>query len=313
MSAGEWGFYLVEFFAGIGFLVLGSSGLVEGGNALAHRLRIRPLIIGLTVVAFGTSAPELFVTTMASIRGKGGVALGNVIGSNIANIGLILGLVGIIRTIELKFRELLPQFLWMMLIYLIFVGLLFFGGLGRGAGAILFLSLILYLYYSYRVRLVPEKEKLKSPRYNFFLSLVLLVGGMFILGLGSDWLIKSGVAIARALGVDEIIIGLSMVAIGTSLPELAVSVYAGIRRNTAISVGNIIGSNIFNLSGVLGVALLARPIPFEPKNLLVHLIVMFAFSLILPFLTRDNKIKRWEGAILLSGFLGFMAYLYLQG
>ena len=313
MSAGEWGFYLVEFFAGIGFLVLGSSGLVEGGNALAHRLRIRPLIIGLTVVAFGTSAPELFVTTMASIRGKGGVALGNVIGSNIANIGLILGLVGIIRTIELKFRELLPQFLWMMLIYLIFVGLLFFGGLGRGAGAILFLSLILYLYYSYRVRLVPEKEKLKSPRYNFFLSLMLLVGGMFILGLGSDWLIKSGVAIARALGVDEIIIGLSMVAVGTSLPELAVSVYAGIRRNTAISVGNIIGSNIFNLSGVLGVALLARPIPFEAKNLLVHLIVMFAFSLILPFLTRDNKIKRWEGAILLSGFLGFMAYLYLQG
>ena len=313
MSGVEWALNLLQFFAGVGFLVLGSSGLVEGGSALAYRLRIRPLIIGLTVVAFGTSAPELFVTTMASIQGKGGVALGNVIGSNIANIGLILGLVGIVRTIELKFRELLPQFLWMMGVYLIFVLLLFLDGLGRGAGAVLFLSLVLYLYYSYRVRLVPQTEQIKSPRYNLFISLVFLFVGIIILALGSDWLIKSGVAIARALGVDEIIIGLSMIAVGTSLPELAVSVYAGIKKETAISVGNIIGSNIFNLSGVLGVALLAHPIQEDAQNLLIHLIVMFGFSLILPFFALDNKIKFWEAGILLLGFLGFMAYLYLYG
>ncbi len=313
MSGSEWAYCLAQFLFGIIFLVIGSSGLVEGASAIAHRLRIRPLIIGLTVVAFGTSAPELFVTTGAVLRHSSGVAVGNVIGSNIANLGLILAVVALIRPLRFDPKELIPQFFWMFGIYLLFSALFFWKqGIGRIEGAILFLALVAYLFYSYKVRLIPEDQKVKPAKFNILASLMFLLTGIFLLCIGADWLVKSGIKIAKALGVSELVIGLSMIAIGTSLPELAVSVYAGIKKKTAISVGNLIGSNIFNISGVIGIACLVRPIAMEFNELAVHILVMFGIAVVLPIFSRDYKISRWEALILLLGFIAFVGYIYLQ-
>ncbi len=298
--------------AGIVLLLAGAEALVRGAAALALRLGLTPLVVGLTVVALGTSSPELIVSVQAALEGDGGFAVGNVVGSNIANLALIVGMSAALApmTIHTKLvRWDLPVMVGAALLIVLF---LLDGFLGRVEGAVLTLSIVAYLVASIRMARqevraqreleLPEavEEVLAEPRRGLKRYLLLTAGGLALLVYGADLLLEGAVAAAELLGVSEAVIGLTIVAVGTSLPELATTVVAALRRQGDIALGNAIGSNIFNTFGVLGPAALAAPMDRDGvgvSTLWIMLAVsVFAFGL----LWNGLKTRRWEGALLLG-------------
>ncbi|MFN3226064.1 MAG: calcium/sodium antiporter [Hyphomicrobiales bacterium] len=315
---------IVDFLlAGLGMAILLWAGefLVRGAVNLSLRLGIPALLVSLTVVAFGTSAPELLISVKAVLEGVPGLALGNVVGSNIANVLLILGVPALLFTLGAA-GDSRRNFLLMLAATGLFVGLAFLGPITWWHGALLLAGLVLILIDAARSALAhrhangqgeaePEEVSLEEadPSMRGWQIGAYLVAGLIGLPLGADLLVDSSVGIARAFGLSETVIGLTLVAIGTSLPELATTVMAALRRHADVALGNVIGSNMFNLLGIIGVAALVGPIPVDPGILRVDLWVMLAASLALaPFAIRTLEMSRVTGAVLL---IAYAVYLYL--
>ena len=302
---------IIQLLAGFVLLYFGGDWLVNGGVALARRFRISPLVIGMTIVAFGTSAPELLVSMTSSIKGSAGIAMGNVIGSNIANIGLILGLTAILCPIPTENRKVSANGLVMILASLLALVLSLNNGLSRIEGLILFAGIILFTVIS--IRLGRTKQDATQPNsepqgkeMSVLVALLLVALSCAMLAFGADFMVDGATSIAQALGVSDKVIGLTIVALGTSLPELAASVAAALKKEMDISIGNIIGSNIFNLMCVLGASASIRPIPFDYMQYRMDFVIMMAFSAGLIILIQPWKAQGRLGRI--SGIIMFAAY-----
>lgn len=310
----------------VGFLILGSillyfgaDSLVKGSSRLAFKLGITPIIIGLTVVAFGTSAPELLVSLSAGMQGKSDIALGNVIGSNICNIALILGLSALIKPIDFNYKS-VSKDLWIMVIASLSVVLMSLdGALGIFDGALLTLGIIAYILYNIK-KSRNEKadfdiEKISGPtklKDKSIYHILLLITGLAVLMMGANLFLEGAVRIAQLFGMSDAVIGLSIVALGTSLPELATSAVASMKGESDISLGNVVGSNIFNLLLILGLTALLYPIGAKDIRI-IDISVMLAVSvLIVPLGLRKNQFGRLEGAFLLLIYVSYMAYLFNQ-
>lgn len=303
-------------------LIVGAEGLVRGASRLAAALGVSPLIIGLTVVAFGTSSPELAVSFQAALRGTMDIAVGNVVGSNIINILLILGISAIITPLAVHSQLLRLDVPLMVLVSFIFYLMSLDGWIGRIEGALLFGSLLLYIGWSIR-KSRQEQQSVKqeyADEYGYrnggaigiLKNIVFVAVGLGMLVIGSDWLVKGAVSLARLFRVNDLIIGLTIVALGTSLPELATSVVAAIKKERDIAVGNVIGSNIFNIMSVIGLSSLVTLTGVQVSPIALHLDipVMLAVSLLtLPIFFVDSRITRWEGAIMLVYLVAYFLYL----
>ena len=305
---------LVYGVVGIALLYYGAEYLIRGGVSIANRLRIPPLVIGLTLVAFGTSAPELCVSVDAALKGSGDISVGNVVGSNICNIALILGLSALIATLNVNRKLLRLDMPVMMASALaLCVCCLAWGGVGRWQALTLLGGLVLYLgwclYAGRRDGASGEEDESLSVRYTVPVALLCVVGGLGGLVLGAKLFVGCAVHIARLLSVSEAVIGLTVVAVGTSLPELATSVVAALRGEKDIAVGNVVGSNIFNVMCILGIAPLISPIS-SPGIGLVDLGLMAGLSVLLyPMMRRDLVIGRLEGAALVLVYVAYLAWL----
>ncbi len=302
---------IIQLIAGFALLFFGGDWLVNGGVALARRFRISPLVIGMTIVAFGTSAPELLVSMTSSIKGSAGIAMGNVIGSNIANIGLILGVTAMLCPIPTENRKVSANGLVMILASLLALVFSLNNGLSRIEGLILFAGIILFTVIS--IRLGRTKQNTTQPdaepqvkEMSVLVALLLVALSCAMLAFGADFMVDGATSIAQALGVSDKVIGLTIVALGTSLPELAASVAAALKKEMDISIGNIIGSNIFNLMCVLGVSASIRPIPFDYMQYRMDFVIMMAFSAGLIILIQPWKAQGRLGRI--SGIIMFAAY-----
>lgn len=304
---------------GLVLLYFGGEGLVKGSASLALRLGMTPLVAGLTVVAFGTSSPELVVSLKAVLEGQGAIAMGNVIGSNIFNIGFILGLTALI--FPLKVENQIVRFDVPILIAVTVGGLvaLWDFSLGRMEGGILFVALLGYIGLSvWMAKNVATSAAVQAeyqegvPRSQgpVWKDLAFIAGGLVLLVFGSRFFVDGAVSIARSFGVSEAIIGLTIVAGGTSLPELAASIVAALRKEPDIALGNIVGSNIFNLLGILGVSALVAPMS-GPGLQQFDLFVMLAFAVVLfPITWSGFRIVRWEGAVLMVGYAAYLWKLW---
>ena len=302
---------IIQLIAGFVLLYFGGDWLVNGGVALARRFRISSLVIGMTIVAFGTSAPELLVSMTSSIKGIAGIAMGNVIGSNIANIGLILGLTAMLCPIPTQNRKVSANGLVMILASVLVLVFSLSNGLSRAEGLILFAGIILFTVISIRLGRTSKEEfepaaDGQGKQMSVLAALLLIVLSCAMLAFGADFMVDGATSVAKALGVSDKVIGLTIVALGTSLPELAASVAAALKKEMDISIGNIIGSNIFNLMCVLGVSASIRPIPFDYMQYRMDFIIMMAFSAGLIILIQPWKAQGRLGRI--SGIIMFAAY-----
>jgi cation:H+ antiporter len=300
--------------AGLAMLITGGEILVSGAIRLAKRSGMSTLVIGLTVVAFGTSVPELFVSLTASLQGHPDIMIGNVVGSNIANIGLILGFSALLTPLHLTLRE-----VWMELLLVIggSVILIFCTSLGyfpRSVGFIFILALVSYTYFAFTNKKTNDYKDLNAEEKaadqpSIILPLLLIIGGLVLLAGGSNMFIKGAADAARYFGVSELVIGLTLAAIGTSLPELASSISAIRRNDSGLLIGNVIGSNMFNLFMVLGLTAVIMPFHLSPELLRRDLPVMIAFTLILiPILHNNSGTRQWHGLLFL---ISFAAYYYI--
>jgi cation:H+ antiporter len=303
--------------AGIVMLYLGGEALVRGAVALARTLGWSPLVIGLTVVSFGTSSPELASTLAASLNGAPEVAFGNVVGSNIANIGLILGLTALIWPLTTTARFLKREVPFMLLSSALLFPVVADGLISRLEGASLFALLVAFLVYLMRrererssVEADFERE-FGDKRLSPTASVLLVLLGIVLLMGGAHLLVTGGVAIARVIGVSERVIGLTLVAFGTSLPELAASLVAGLKREGDIVLGNVIGSNIFNVLCILGITPMVSPLVVDASAVWLDLTAMLILTLLLwPILASHLKLERWEGFLLLAFYGMYIGWLF---
>lgn len=302
---------------GLVILGFGAELLVSGSSRLSMRLGISPLIVGLTVVAFGTSAPELAVSIMSALSDHSSMAIGNVIGSNIANIGLILGVTALICPIKIEV-QLVRQEIPLVIVTGIILGVMLLDQeIGLTDGIILSTGLFAYLAFSYwqaRKEKTPVDMDLTPLMIRKELGavpvhLILIVLGLFLLLMGSQIFVNNAVELARQLGISEVVIGLTLIAIGTSIPELATAILAALRKQSDIAVGNVIGSNIFNVLCVLGITAL-----FSVMNIgaltIVDFVVMLIFALVLlPLAKSGLTVSRKEGFLLVAAYLSYLSYL----
>lgn len=308
---------LFAMLAGLVLLYFGAEGLVRGSSSLALRLGISPLVIGLTVVAYGTSMPELVVSIKAALIGQGAIAIGNVVGSNIFNIAVILGIAALIY--PMKVQRQLVRLDTPVMILVSFLFLFFFQDLtvSRVEGGILFIGILTYtignLYFARRESVKKAQEELKEalPKHSGSLGtdILFIAGGFGLLILGANFLVEGAISFARLIGISEAVIGLTIVAAGTSLPELATSVVAAMKKESDIAIGNIVGSNIFNILCILGVASLIKPIDGTGISMIdVYVMIVVAVAL-LPILKTDFLLDRKEGCALLIGYGVYLYYL----
>jgi cation:H+ antiporter len=302
---------------GVVILAAGASTLVRGGAAIGRRLGVSPLVIGLTVVAFGTSTPEMIVSVGGALEGRGDIALGNVVGSNIFNVGVVLALCALISPIRVELGLLRLDAPFMVAVSLVAVALGALPEMPRWGGLLLLVLLAGYTLASVKLarstsdgQVDREFESgVPGPMRSLRGELLLIVGGLGLLFVGSHLLVRSAVAVARTVGVGEAVIGLTIVAAGTSMPELATSAVAAFRGHSDIAIGNVIGSNIFNVLGILGLASTLAPLR-APGIEDFDLWVMAAFSVgLLPLLWTGRRLHRLEGALLL---VGYACYLWMR-
>ena len=305
----------LRLFGGFVYLLMGGELLVRGSLGLAKRSRIPTLVVGMTVVALGTSAPELVVSAFSALAGHPGIAVGNVVGSNIANVLLVLGVPALIYPICCGQAGLARQTTLMILVSLLFIVMAVYAPIGFWQGLGLVVILALFLYLSFRgAGLMPvedaEEQLQRGPGMPRSKG---VIGGFIVLGcvalpLGADLVVDGGVGIARAWGVSEAVIGLSLIALGTSLPELSTTVIAALKRNADMAIGNVIGSNLFNILAILGITAMLTPVPVEPGFLRFDLWVMLGSSLALWVVALvRGTIGGLFGGVLLAGYF---AYLY---
>lgn len=316
---------IASIIAGLVLLAFGGEMLVRGASRLAAAARISPLVIGLTVVAFGTSAPELAVTLQSAFVGQADLAIGNVVGSNIFNILFILGLSSLLVPLVVSVQLIRWDVPLMILASLLMLLVALDGSIGRYDGLLLFGCLVIYVVWSIiesrreGLNLKPgqevdDVEEAKAGR-RVMGQIVWIVVGLVLLGLGSRWLISGSVVIARLLGVSELVIGLTILATGTSLPEVAASLIASLRGERDIAVGNAVGSNLFNILCVLGLTALVAPdgIAVAPAALWFDIPIMIAVAVAtLPIVFTGHVISRWEGALFFAYYLAYVGYLVLD-
>ena len=305
--------YLV---GGLIMLFIGAEGLIRGSSNLAIKIGITPLVVGLTVVAFGTSTPELVVSLKAALLGNSSISLGNVVGSNIANIALILGVAALIKPLDVHAKVIMREIPIMIGISLLLLLLLLDGELGFIDGLVFVSGLITYTFVNVwmaRKEKSPEvvkefKEGLKS-KLGIPVSIVLMIAGLGLLILGANLFVQSAVAIAKMFNVSDAIIGLTIVAIGTSLPELITSIVAAYKKESDIAIGNVVGSNIFNILGILGITALIIPISSAGISYIDLGVMLFTAIILFPLSRSGFSISRMEGALLLAGYAGYIYYL----
>lgn len=302
-------------FGGLLLLAAGAEALVRGSSALALRLGVTPLVVGLTVVAFGTGSPELFVSVEAAYRGDSGIALGNVVGSNIGNVALILGLAALARPMKVRSELIRREVPLMIAVTLLLCALLYDGALGRADGLILVVGSVAYTAFAYlaarrdRSKVVADEfeDALAQPKRAAWVDALLVVAGFVLLLFGARLLVGGATTIAESFGVSQVVIGLTVIAVGTSLPELATSVVAAAKGEADVAFGNVIGSNILNILLILGVAALISPVEARGLRTLDLLVLVGSAVLLLPLMRRGWVLNRWEGGLLLAGYV---AYLY---
>lgn len=302
---------------GLVLLPLGAEGLVRGGASLALRLGITPLAVGLTVVAFGTGSPELFLSVQAAAAGDSGIALGNVVGSNITNIALVLGIAALVRPMHVR-SELVKRELPLMIgVTLALCAMLLDGRLSRPEGAVLAVSAVAYGAFTYVVAKRGESrridaefdEALAEPPHAARRDVGLVAGGIVALLAGAHLLLSGAVTVASGLGISQVAIGLTVVAVGTSLPELATSAAAARRKEADVAFGNVVGSNVFNILAVLGATALIHPFTVEGLRALDVGVMIATAVLLWPLLWRGSILSRWEGLALVAGYAVYMTTL----
>jgi cation:H+ antiporter len=315
---------LAYFFLGLIALVAGAELLVRGASRLALSVGVSPLVVGLTVVAFGTSAPELAVSIQSAQAGRTAIALGNVVGSNLFNVLFILGASAVIAPLVVNAQLIRQEVPVMIGASLLLFALGYDGRIGRGDGALLFGLLVAYTAFL----IVQSRRETRRTKTEFAeefapadgwdahwgVQILMVLGGLALLVLGAGWLVEAAVAFATMLGVSELVIGLTIIAAGTSLPEVATSIMATIRGERDIAVGNVVGSNTFNILGVLGASSLVAPHPIDvpPAILNFDLPVMTAVAVAtLPVFFTGRRIARWEGVVFLFYYAAYTTYLIL--
>ncbi len=317
---------ILLFIVGLITLIVGADLLVRGASRLAAAFGISPLVIGLTIVAMGTASPEIAVSLQAAASGQGDLTLGNVLGSNIFNILFILGLTSIVAPIVIAEQLIRKDAPIMLGVSLLTLALALDGNLGWLDGTILLLGLIIYVVFALRQSRAESRDVQNEYAQEFaekephtakktILNAGFILIGLGLLVLGSNWLVESAVQIAKVLGVSELVIGLTIVAVGTSLPEVATSVIAALKGESDIAVGNAVGSNIFNLLGVLGIGALVAPggVSVAARVLQFDLPVMVFVALVtLPIFYIDNRISRIEGGLLLAYYVFYVTYVILR-
>jgi cation:H+ antiporter len=317
-------FTYLEIIVGLVLLVWGADRFVHGAASAARNMGIAPLLIGLTVVAFATSAPEILVAIVASLRNQPGLAIGNAIGSNIVNIGLVLGCVSIIRPIQLRSATLRREMPALLAVSLLTVSLFLDQYLSRVDGLVMLTGLVIVMIWLVRLGMrsstddpIKREFEAEIPSHvSTKAAIIWFIVGLISLLAGAELLVDGAMKVANYYRVDEVVIGIMLVALGTSLPELAVSLISALKGEYGLAIGNIVGSNIFNLLAVIGIAATIAPIEFEPIVLSLHIFVMVAFTLALFAMTYDydgkSELSRIEGIALLVAFLAYDAYVASQ-
>lgn len=304
----------------LGFVLVsyGADKLVKGASSLAKRLRVSDLLIGLTIVSFGTSAPELSVNIVSSIKGSSEISLGNVVGSNIFNLLCVVGVSALLKPVTVRHSTLHKEIPLSLIaaLSLIALGSKSIGTITRGDGVVLLLFFVIFLSYVLEMakkdrEMFDELAVTKESNIPIWLSLIYIVGGLLGLSLGGRWIVNGAVEIARAFKVSEKFIGLTIVAVGTSIPELATSLVASIKGNDEIALGNAVGSNIFNIFFILGVSALIRPIEYH-SALNVDLWFLVAVTSIILVFSKDLKIQRLEGLAMMIGYVGYTLFLFIR-
>ena len=311
----------ILFVIGFVFLIKGADYLVDGSSSIAKRFGVSDLIIGLTIVSFGTSAPEMLVNVMASLRGAGDIVVGNVIGSNIANIFLILGVSALIYPLNVKttttWKE-IPLNILAAVVVLILVNDAFLDGaqavISRSDGLILIMFFIIFIAYT--VGLAKNgAEKIEAPKLSLPRAGLMVLVGMFGLFFGGQWVVEGAVSIASSFGLSEALIGATIVALGTSLPELAASAMAAYKHRTDIAIGNVVGSNLFNIFWVMGLSATMSPVSFSPQLNIDVIIFLVATVMLFVFSINGGRhhIEKREGAVFLVCYVAYIVFLVFRG
>ena len=317
--------HYILIFIGFILLIKGANLLIDGASSIGKMLNISDLVIGLTIVAFGTSTPELFVNIFASNTGNTDIAIGNVLGSNITNIFLILGVSALIFPLAVGkgtvWKEIPLSLLAALLLAVMANDRLIdkreVSSLTRIDGLVFLAFFIIFMYYSFSIakRIDGIDNHLPQKQHGLLKSFLLIVAGFVGLGLGGNWIVGSAVDIASKLGVSQSLIGLTIVAVGTSLPELATSAVAAFKRNVEIAVGNVVGSNIFNIFFVLGLSSIIKPLPFQQVgNIDIGVVILASLLLFLWMFTgKKRSIDRWEGIVFIILYVGYITFLVFKG
>lgn len=317
----------ILFVLGIFLLIKGADYLVGGSSSLAKKLKVPTLVIGLTVVAFGTSMPELVVNVLAALKGSSDIAFGNIIGSNIANILLILGITASITTIKVQhstvWKEIPFSFLAAIVLF-VFSTTMFLDGLSinsifRFEGILLLLFFAIFLYYVFelakRNKSQMEDNKLEIKKLSSLNIFLYIAGGLLLLYFGGKWVVEGAVALARFFGMSEYFISLTIVSIGTSLPELITSIVAGLKGDSDMAVGNVVGSNIFNIFWVLGISAIISPI-IIPSFAIVDLLILLGTTFLLflfMFIGKKHELEKSQGIMFVLSYALYIFYLIKRG
>ena len=308
----------VLILVGIVLLLGGAEMLVRGAVALADRIGVSKLLIGMTVVAFGTSAPEFVVSLNAALNGAPGITMGNVVGSNIANVLLVLGGVALVRPIIMQRSALMRDMLVMIMGSLLFAGLCWRGGYSWVGGGVMFGALIAYFVYSYIQEArdkdsagdmhIHEAEEFEDIDLTAWKAWAFFLGGLVGVVFGADLLVQGATEVARQFGISEAVIGLTLIALGTSLPELATSVVAAVRGHSDVAIGNVIGSNLLNLLGVAGLVGIITPldVPAQIQNFDLW-IMLGASVLVMVYVLAGRALKRPDGLVFVGGYVAYIA------
>jgi len=307
---------LIFLVLGLVALFIGAEGLIRGSSALALKIGITPLVVGLTVVAFGTSTPELVVSLKAALIGNSSISLGNIVGSNIANIALILGISAIIRPLDVHANIIRREIPIMIGISILLVLLLIDGELGLVDGIIFVLGIVIYTIVNITMARKEKnaevekefKEGLKT-KLGVPISVIMILVGLGLMILGANYFVNSAIEIAKSIGVSDAIIGLTIVAVGTSLPELITSIVAAYKNESDIAIGNVVGSNIFNIFGILGITAIVIPLSSAGISYVDFGVMLFTALILLPLSKTGFKISRLEGLFLVTGYIIYVYYL----
>ncbi|PKV66336.1 calcium/sodium antiporter [Pontibacter ramchanderi] len=316
----------ILFILGFVLLIKGADMLVSGASSIAKRFNISDMVVGLTIVSFGTSLPELIINIMSSVQGQSELAIGNVFGSNVANLLLIIGIAAIICPLPIKRNTILTEIPFSLIATLL-VGFLanavLFGDktslyISRIDGAILLFFFVLFMAYIWNIAKTNKDEAIEeedTPMMTIPKSALYIVLGGVGLFLGGKWVVDGAVSIAQSFGLSESFIGLTIVAIGTSLPELVTSAMAAYRKNIDIAIGNVVGSNIFNLLWILGISALINPLPFNVVSNSDIIMMIFASTLLIIVIPigKKNTIDRWNGILFLAIYVAYIVFLVQRG